>query len=190
MVLIRLAYLVEPNKPNETAEQANLDIKKKVNINQINDEETPKQEIVVLENPSNELNHPQAIGDLTFRDIVGLFEKNREGLIHSKLVTQARLVSVAPGRVEIMETNGIGDKFVAQVSKLLGEWTGQDWVVSVVDREGDKTIQEQILEKEKSMKTVAAQDPLVARIIETFPGATINAVRPLLDRDLNPKPDA
>ena len=29
MVLIRLAYLVEPNKPNETAEQANLDIKKK-----------------------------------------------------------------------------------------------------------------------------------------------------------------
>ncbi len=190
MVLIRLAYLVEPNKPNETAEKANLDIKKKVNINQINDEETPKQEIAVLENPSNELNHPRAIGDLTFRDIVDLFEKNREGLIHSKLVTQARLVSVAPGRVEIMETNGLGDKFVAQVSKLLGEWTGQDWVVSVVDREGDKTIQEQILEKEKSMKTVAAQDPLVARIIEMFPGATINAVRPLLDGDLNPKPDA
>ena len=190
MVLIRLAYLAEPDKPDETAEKPNLDIKKKVNINQINDEETSKQEIVVLENPSNELNHPQAIGDLTFRDIVDLFEKNREGLIHSKLVTQARVVSVAPGRVEIMETNGIGDKFVAQVSKLLGEWTGQDWIVSVVDREGDKTIQEQILEKEKSMKTVAAQDPLVARIIETFPGATINAVRPLLDRDLNPKPDA
>ena len=106
------------------------------------------------------------------------------------MVTQARLVSVAPGRVEIMETNEIGDKFVAQVSKLLGQWTGQDWVVSAVDREGDKSIQEQILEKEKSMKTVAAQDPLVARIIETFPGATITAVRPLLDRDLNPKPDA
>ena len=63
-------------------------------------------------------------------------------------------------------------------------------MVSVVDREGDKTIQDQILEKEKSMKTVVAQDPLVARIIETFPGATINAVRPLLDRDIDPKPGA
>jgi DNA polymerase-3 subunit gamma/tau len=190
MVLIRLAYLVEPNKLNETVEQSNLDIKKKVNINQINDEETPKQEIAVLENPSNELNNPQTPGGLTFTDIVDLFEKKREGLIHSKLVTQARLFSVAPGRLEMMKTKEIDDKFAAQVSKLLGKWTGQDWTVSVVDREGDKTIQEQMLEKERSMKTVAAQDPLVARIIETFPGATINTVRPLLDRDLNRETDA
>ena len=185
MVLIRLAYLVEPNKPNETAEQANLDIKKKVNINQINDEETSKQEIVVLENPSNELNHPQTPGGLTFTDIVDLFEKKREGLIHSKLVTQARLFSVTPGRLEMMKTKEIDDKFAARISKLLGEWTGQNWMVSVVDREGDKTIQEQMLEKERCMKTEAAQDPLVARIIETFPGATIDTVRPLLDREFN-----
>ena len=185
MVLIRLAYLAEPDKPNETAEKPNLDIKKKVNINQINDEETSKQEIVVLENPSNELNHPQTPGGLTFTDIVDLFEKKREGLIHSKLVTQARLFSVTPGRLEMMKTKEIDDKFAAQISKLLGEWTGQDWMVSVVDGEGDKTIQEQMLEKERCMKTEAAQDPLVARIIETFPGATIDTVRPLLDREFN-----
>ena len=185
MVLIRLAYLAEPDKPNETAEKPNLDIKKKVNINQINDEETSKQEIVVLENPSNELNHPQTPGGLTFTDIVDLFEKKREGLIHSKLVTQARLFSVTPGRLEMMKTKEIDDKFAARISKLLGEWTGQNWMVSVVDREGDKTIQEQMLEKERCMKTEAAQDPLVARIIETFPGATIDTVRPLLDREFN-----
>ena len=185
MVLIRLAYLAEPDKPDETAEKPNLDIKKKVNINQINDEETSKQEIVVLENPSNELNHPQTPGGLTFTDIVDLFEKKREGLIHSKLVTQARLLSVTPGRLEMMKTKEIDDKFAAQVSKLLGEWTGQDWMVSVVDRDGEKTIQEQMLEKERCMKTEAAQDPLVARIIETFPGATIDTVRPLLDREFN-----
>ena len=124
-------------------------------------------------------------GGLTFRDIVDLFEKKREGLIHSKLVTQARLVSVAPGRLEMMKTKEIDDKFAAQISKLLGEWTGQDWTVLVVDREGDKTIQQQMLEKERCMKTEAAQDPLVARIIETFPGATIDTVRPLLDREFN-----
>ena len=185
MVLIRLAYLAEPDKPDETAEKPNLDIKKKVNINQINDEETSKQEIVVLENPSNELNHPQTPGGLTFTDIVDLFEKKREGLIHSKLVTQARLFSMTPGRLEMMKTKEIDDKFAARISKLLGEWTGQDWMVSVVDREGDKTIQEQMLEKERCMKTEAAQDPLVARIIETFPGATIDTVRPLLDREFN-----
>ena len=185
MVLIRLAYLAEPDKPDETAEKPNLDIKKKVNINQINDEETFKQEIVVLENPSNELNHPQTPGGLTFTDIVDLFEKKREGLIHSKLVTQARLFSVTPGRLEMMKTKEIDDKFAAQISKLLGEWTGQDWKVSVVDREGEKTIQQQMLEKERCMKTEAAQDPLVARIIETFPGATIDTVRPLLDREFN-----
>ena len=185
MVLIRLAYLAEPDKPDETAEKPNLDIKKKVNINQINDEETSKQEIVVLENPSNELNHPQTPGGLTFTDIVDLFEKKREGLIHSKLVTQARLFSVTPGRLEMMKTKEIDDKFAARISKLLGEWTGQDWMVSVVDRDGEKTIQEQMLEKERCMKTEAAQDPLVARIIETFPGATIDTVRPLLDREFN-----
>ena len=188
MVLIRLAYLAEPNKPDETVERANLDIKKKVNVSQINSDETSKQETIVLESPSNELNHPQGIRDLTFADIVDLFEEKREGVIHSKLVTKVRLVSVAACRLEIMETNEIDNKFAVQVSKLLGEWTGQDWMVSVVHREGEKTMQQQMLEKQRSMKSVAAQDPLVARIIETFPGATINTVRPLLDGDLNQKP--
>tara|TARA_A100000164_G_C21897677_1_gene768833 strand:- start:105 stop:1811 length:1707 start_codon:yes stop_codon:yes gene_type:complete len=188
MVLIRLAYLAEPNKPDETVERANLDIKKKVNVNQINSDETSKQETIVLESPSNELNHPHGIRDLTFADIVDLFEEKREGVIHSKLVTKVRLVSVAACRLEFMETNEIDNKFAAQVSKLLGEWTGQDWMVSVVDSEGEKTMQQQMLEKQRSMKSVAAQDPLVARIIETFPGATINTIRPLLDGDLNQKP--
>ena len=188
MVLIRLAYLAEPNKPDETVERANLDIKKKVNVNQINSDETSKQETIVLESPSNELNHPHGIRDLTFADIVDLFEEKREGVIHSKLVTKVRLVSVAACRLEIMETNEIDNKFAVQVSKLLGEWTGQDWMVSVVDIEGEKTMQQQMLEKQRSMKSVAAQDPLVARIIETFPGATINTIRPLLDGDLNQKP--
>ena len=188
MVLIRLAYLAEPNKPDETVERANLDIKKKVNVNQINSDETSKQETIVLESPSNELIHPQGIRDIAFADIVDLFEEKREGVIHSKLVTKVRLVSVAACRLEIMETNEIDNKFAVQVSKLLGEWTGQDWMVSVVRREGEKTMQQQMLEKERSMKSVAAQDPLVARIIETFPGATINTVRPLLDGDLNQKP--
>ena len=188
MVLIRLAYLAEPNKPDETVERANLDIKKKVNVSQINSDETSKQEITVLESRSNELGHPQGLRDIAFADIVDLFEKKREGVIHSKLVTKVRLVSVAACRLEIMETNEIDNKFAVQVSKLLGEWTGQDWMVSVVHREGEKTMQQQMLEKERSMKSVAAQDPLVARIIETFPGATINTVRPLLDGDLNQKP--
>ena len=188
MVLIRLAYLAEPNKPDETVERANLDIKKKVNVNQINSDETSKQEITILESRSNELSHPQGLRDIAFADIVDLFEKKREGVIHSKLVTKVRLVSVAACRLEIMETNEIDNKFAVQVSKLLGEWTGQDWMVSVVDIEGEKTMQQQMLEKERSMKSVAAQDPLVARIIETFPGATINTVRPLLDGDLNQKP--
>ena len=188
MVLIRLAYLAEPNKPDETVERANLDIKKKVNVSQINSDETSKQEITILESRSNELSHPQGLRDIAFADIVDLFEKKREGVIHSKLVTKVRLVSVAACRLEIMETNEIDNKFAVQVSKLLGEWTGQDWMVSVVRREGEKTMQQQMLEKERSMKSVAAQDPLVARIIETFPGATINTVRPLLDGDLNQKP--
>ena len=188
MVLIRLAYLAEPNKPDETVERANLDIKKKVNVSQINSDETSKQEITILESRSNELSHPQGLRDIAFADIVDLFEKKREGVIHSKLVTKVRLVSVAACRLEIMETNEIDNKFAVQVSKLLGEWTGQDWMVSVVDSEGEKTMQQQMLEKQRSMKSVAAQDPLVARIIETFPGATINTVRPLLDGDLNQKP--
>ena len=188
MVLIRLAYLAEPNKQDETVERANLDIKKKVNVNQINSDETSKQETIVLESLSNELNHPHGIRDLTFADIVDLLEEKREGVIHSKLVTKVRLVSVAACRLEIMETNEIDNKFAVQVSKLLGEWTGQDWMVSVVHSEGEKTMQQQMLEKERSMKSVAAQDPLVARIIETFPGATINTIRPLLDGDLNQKP--
>ena len=123
----------------------------------------------------------------SFEEIVNLFERKKEGLIYAKLVTNVRPVRMTTGRLEIMQTAEIDEKFVGQMGKLLSKWSGQDWMISIVQEEGQKTIQEQMISRDKDVKLAALRDPLVACVIEAFPGAQVTAVRPLLSNSSDAK---
>ena len=84
-----------------------------------------------------------------------------------------------------MAGSGLDEIFVTRIMKLLSDWTGQPWKVSVVGGQGEKTISDQILDKEIAVKREASDDPIVAAVLNCFPGATIESVRPLAPYDLN-----
>ena len=84
-----------------------------------------------------------------------------------------------------MEGSGLDEGFVTRIMKLLSDWTGQAWKISVVADQGEKTISDQILDKEIAVKKEVSDDPIVAAVLNCFPGATIESVRPLAPYDLN-----
>ena len=106
----------------------------------------------------------------TFAEIVELFDKKREALFAALLKRNVSLVRFEQGLIEFNPDKRTPKDLAGQVGKLLTEWTGQRWVVGVVNTEGQPTLHEQEIEHAKS-------DPLVKSILDAFPGATIAAVR-------------
>ncbi len=128
----------------------------------------------------------------SFRDVVALAQRHREGRLQAHLVNDVHLVSFEPGRMEFRPGPQAPAKLAGMLSDHLGNWTGERWVVSVSQAEGDPTLTEQMQATEEKARAEAATDPLVRAVLDTFPGSTITAVRDVddsVDEPANPEGD-
>ena len=112
----------------------------------------------------------------TFAALVELFNARREAVLATHLARHVNLVRFEAGLVEFNPSKSAPKDLSGQVGKLLTGWTGQRWVVSVVNTAGLPTLHEQ------EIAHVSA-DPLVKSILEAFPGASIDAIRRAPDKD-------
>ncbi len=110
----------------------------------------------------------------SFAEVVVLFAQRREAKLATLLKRNVRLVRFSVGLIEFNPERGAPSDLAGQVGKFLTEWTGQRWVVSVVNAPGEATLHDQELAQAKS-------DPLVKSILDAFPGATIEGVQPAED---------
>jgi DNA polymerase III subunit gamma/tau len=113
----------------------------------------------------------------SFAEVVALFDKRREALIRSHLWSHFHLVSFEPGRIEFRPTDGAPRDLANRLGQLLSEWTGIRWMIAVSEAEGEPTLREQEEHRERELRNEVAIHPLVRAVLETFPGATIAAVR-------------
>jgi DNA polymerase-3 subunit gamma/tau len=113
----------------------------------------------------------------SFAEIVALFDSRREPVIAAHLKANVRLVSFEPGRIEIRPTDAAPSNLTNQLGALLGEWTGSRWIVSVSQAEGAPTLAEDEARRASALRHEVAAHPLMRAVLETFPGATIAAVR-------------
>ena len=115
----------------------------------------------------------------TFGEVIALFDKRREALIRSHLREHVHLIAFEPGRIEFRPTAGAPSNLANRVSQLLSEWTGNRWLVARSEQEGhgDPTLREQEECRERELRNEVAAHPLVKAVLETFPGATIAAIR-------------
>jgi DNA polymerase-3 subunit gamma/tau len=113
-----------------------------------------------------------------FAAVVALFSERREGLIAVQLRTQVNLVSFAAGRVEWRQNSAAMADLAPKVARLLSEWTGRRWTVSVNSTDpAQATLAEQEATAELRRRQDAAELPLVKAVMAAFPGASIEAVR-------------
>jgi DNA polymerase III subunit gamma/tau len=114
----------------------------------------------------------------SFVEVVALFDKRREAVIRSHLREHLHLIAFEPGRIEFRPADGAPVNLANRISQLLGEWTGQRWLVARSEAApGEPTLREQEERRERDMRNEVERHPLVQAVLETFPGATIAAVR-------------
>jgi DNA polymerase-3 subunit gamma/tau len=112
-----------------------------------------------------------------FAELIALFDTRREALIRSHLWSHVHLVAFEPGRIEFRPQEAAPRDLANRLGQLLGEWTGTRWVISVSQAAGGPTLAEAEAQRAGAVRNEVAAHPLVRAVLDTFPGATIAAVR-------------
>jgi DNA polymerase-3 subunit gamma/tau len=113
----------------------------------------------------------------SFGEVIALFDQRREALIRSQLWSHVHLVAFEPGRIEFRPHEAAPRDLANRLGQLLGDWTGTRWVVAVSQAEGAPTLAETAERHDSALRNEVAAHPLVRAVLDTFPGATIAAVR-------------
>ena len=113
----------------------------------------------------------------SFAEVLALFEQRREPVIRAHLVSHCHLVHFEPGRIELRPAAGAPRDLANRLGQLLSEWTGTRWLIAISEAEGDPTLRQQEASHDRELRNEVARHPLVQAVLETFPGATIAAVR-------------
>ena len=113
----------------------------------------------------------------SFAEVVALFDKRREALMRSHLWSHLHLVHFEPGRIEVRPASSAPRDLTNRLGQLLNEWTGSRWLIAVSEAEGEPTLREQEEHRQRDLRNEVTSHPLVQAVLETFPGATIAAVR-------------
>jgi DNA polymerase-3 subunit gamma/tau len=113
----------------------------------------------------------------SFAEVIALFDKKREALLRSHLWSDVHLVHFERGRIEVRPAASAPRDLANRLGQLLSEWTGSRWLIAVSEAEGEPTLREQEEGRQRDLRNEVTSHPLVQAVLETFPGATIAAVR-------------
>jgi DNA polymerase III subunit gamma/tau len=113
-----------------------------------------------------------------FEDVVTLARARRDIQLHSALESDVRLERFEPGQIAFSLVEGASPQIAQTLSRRLGEWTGERWMVSLVGGASAPTLREVAKAAENKRLGAIASHPLVSKVLRRFPGATIiEAVR-------------
>ena len=185
MIILRIIYLHDGPSPEDLIKkmdrevvekeplEKNLELQNEANESSkvLNFNEN-KKEILPKENV--DIKHVQ-----DFRHFVDMFFKNREGLLHTKLYNDVKLVSFKEGEVTL-NTSKINDTaFNRTVAKLISKWTGRIWQIhSSTSNLGKSLHDEDIINQQKEIE-IMKNHPEVKKILNEFPESKIHAITEL-----------
>jgi DNA polymerase-3 subunit gamma/tau len=108
-----------------------------------------------------------------FEDLVALADEHRDILFKTRLERHVRLVRFEPPRIEFnLEPDAPGG-LVQEISARLESWTGQRWIAILSREEGAPPLAEQRAEVLRARHAAVLRDPMVAAIMQRFPGAQV-----------------
>ncbi|SDG66582.1 DNA polymerase III subunit gamma/tau [Roseospirillum parvum] len=115
-----------------------------------------------------------------FDAVVALFEARGEPRLAAHLKRDVRLVACAPGRLELnLDPDApLPPDFLPRLRQRLSTWTGRLWVVERSTQAGLDPLSARLLAE-------ARQEPLIAALLDAFPGAKLR-LEPL--SEINPPP--
>ena len=182
MLIIRLVYLAD--KPDVGSSTPPLEVEQKKKVEVTRDDNALLSMARGTQNGKNinenDLNIERCPSN--FIEIVDMFEKKREAIIHANLIEKVKPVRVEAGLFEIEDTEEFDSDLPGRMAKLLSEWTGTPWQIELVQSPGEKTLREKMADAELEAKENAKRDPIVASVLSNFPGAEIKSVKKIVRR--------
>jgi DNA polymerase-3 subunit gamma/tau len=117
---------------------------------------------------------------VSFKAVAALAAEMKAMRLKVEIEHNMRLVHFERGRIEINLTPRADRNAPGELAERLTAWTGERWVVSIANEEGEPTLAAQAADLEAARRAEAAQDPLLKAALEVFPGAKIMAVRDIV----------
>ena len=114
-----------------------------------------------------------------YRQFVEMFFKNREGILHTQLYNDVRLISFKDGEI-YLNTDKISDKlFNRKIAKLISTWTGRIWQInSSTSNLGKSLYEEDIINQEKQIE-IMKNNIDVKKLLKEFPESEIHSITEL-----------
>ena len=113
----------------------------------------------------------------TFESILETIRKFRDMKLLIDVENSIRLNSYMPGRIEFTPTEDAPKDLAQRLGKLLQNWTGFRWAITVVSNCSAETIQERRNAEEAQLKNEAKLHPFVKTVFENFPKASITEIK-------------
>jgi DNA polymerase-3 subunit gamma/tau len=110
-------------------------------------------------------------------EIVALAETNGEMLLAARIRNHVKLVSLKPGNLQIGLVGAAPDQLAGDIARYLSQWTGQRWLVSLSESGGSQTFAEEQRDADEKLRDTIISEPLVAQILDIFPGASIDEIK-------------
>jgi DNA polymerase III subunit gamma/tau len=113
----------------------------------------------------------------SFEDVVALARAKRDIQVVQSLEREVRVARFEQGSIAFTPVKGASPGFAQMLARRLQEWTGERWMVALVEGSTAPTMREAAEAREAEQATGAASHPLVRKVLERFKGARIVDVR-------------
>ena len=112
----------------------------------------------------------------SFRQLVDLFYQKKEGMLHTYLYNDVKLVSFKEGEI-IINNDSIKDpQFPRTIAKFISKWTGRIWQVTTSSSNIGKTLyEEDLLKQQKEIETMK-NDFEISKILEKYTDVKIHSI--------------
>jgi DNA polymerase-3 subunit gamma/tau len=120
---------------------------------------------------------PQIRPIASFEEIMNLVTEHRETLLRINIERYVHLVRCERGRIEVRLENAAPRGLSSELAEKLWRWTGERWVVTLVNEDGAPTLEQQTQARKTAQYEAVMKEPLVKAALKTFSGAKIVAVR-------------
>jgi len=182
MILIRLAYSCNLPDPASLVKkiQASLEENKTTFNDSLEEKDDGRKNTSEIINDLQEINsidNKTTLAEVnTFEDLVEIFKIKGELLLHAQLLSCVHLISFEKGKLEISISGNTNNNIAKDISKFLKNWTGEDWVISIVDDQGTETLDHKNERKAQEEIENTKNTPEMQKVLKAFPNAELKSV--------------
>jgi len=186
MLIIRLIYLYEGPSPDDLVKKITNNIEEKEHKNESIKIKSSNNETLATINKVIEIEKNGQVDNVaklsnsipvkSFRQFVDLFYQKKEGMLHTYLYNNVKLVSFKEGEI-VINSEAIADPhFCRTIAKYISKWTGRIWQVSTSSSNIGKTLYEENLLAQQKEIEIMKNDPQIKQILNKYPGVKIHSI--------------